>query len=625
MKNHILAAILTIVFGSAHAASTRTIEATNTEGHLSMQNLVSNAGAEVNTKGWTASGGSFARSTTTPDRGDGVFTWDSSGAAQTLMSASVAIPPGMYGRNGVVSCPIKCASGTCTHQLMTYDGTTEVGATTITSSTTIYAPTTVNIGPIPSSGNLRVRLKSVAADEPSIAIGECFLGQADGYNIASVVQPVFIASGYIAGTSGCTPTRSSATPGAFGTDAQCPGPTVELNPGPGTLQTTDADLIKFTVNSLPAGVYRVTMGGITCTKMTSGAAFVMISDGTTNSGTGTCDSQDNGGSGTSVEGWFSYTGQANRSFELYGANTTGNAINVYAGNTSERLTFSITRFPSSAETIYRADQTANSWSGYHDNTCSWARTNTAYGDPTADASCALVERVNKNFGAVSTSGSVLPAITFTPSKIGTYHVCAKPKVENSASGAGVDVRLWDGTTTITESRMVPAANGDVHTMSVCGLYTASSTAAKTLSLQTKATSGSVTIATGSANASALEWEIYPVDGSFPMPNIVNSISSNTSGSERLERATVACVTGTGSITSQSGTWLSGYSYSSTGVCTATMAGFSAAPTCVQADSNDLGARYCSVKATSATALTIHHVTNTGASDGTCSIICMGPR
>src|SRR5690606_33000054 len=161
-----------------NAASTRTIQAKTIDGLYSADNMILNAGAEYKTKGWTASGGTLAASTSSPDKGSYVLTWDSNDADQTLMSASVLIPDGLKGKSGVLSVPIKCASSTCTHVLSVYDGTNEISATTIASDTSKYARTTINFGSFPTSGNLRMRLRSVASDEPSISVGEGILGDA---------------------------------------------------------------------------------------------------------------------------------------------------------------------------------------------------------------------------------------------------------------------------------------------------------------------------------------------------------------------------------------------------------------------------------------------------------------
>jgi hypothetical protein len=102
------------------------------------------------------------------------------------------------------------------------------------------------------------------------------------------------------------------------------------------------------------------------------------------------------------------------------------------------------------------------------------------------------------------------------------------------------------------------------------------------------------------------------------------VTSNSPGPERIERAVVNCVVTTGSITSQSGSWISGYARTGTGVCTANITGFSAAPTCTAADNGSGGVRFCAVL-TTATTIEIDHTTNAAAADGSCAIICMGPR
>lgn len=149
-----------------------------------------------------------------------------------------------------------------------------------------------------------------------------------------------VCSAYIPNTAGCTPNRTNATLGAPGTDAQCPGPTVEATgAGPGACQTTDSDLIAFPVNNLTNGVYRVRM---TFTLWNSGAfdfVSAAINDGTTTAG------QQQGNdleTAYHLSAYFTYThaGLANKTFTLYTAATTGTAgVLIVATNT--RVNFSI--------------------------------------------------------------------------------------------------------------------------------------------------------------------------------------------------------------------------------------------------------------------------------------------
>lgn len=76
-------------------------------------------------------------------------------------------------------------------------------------------------------------------------------------------------------------------------------------------------------------------------------------------------------------------------------------------------------------TILNTNISGSYYSGYHDSTCSFARTNVAFGAFTADASCALVQRQASGIAAAAT-GSVLPSLALTLPATGTYYICAYP-------------------------------------------------------------------------------------------------------------------------------------------------------------------------------------------------------
>src|SRR5690606_3508551 len=196
---------------------------------------------------------------------------------QTLMSQSVAIPAGLYGKNAVISCPIKCATGTCTHQLMAYDGSNEIGATTITSSTTDFARTTVNFGAFPSSGSIRLRLKSVASDEPLISFDECVLMRAEGFNVGSVSQSTHYGSLTIAGAPGCEFAFTGTSYADSGADSDCSDPVASGNIGtsggkvPGGTTTGPVAPGKYLIQ---ASFHRLSSGGVS-------GCYGRITDGTT--------------------------------------------------------------------------------------------------------------------------------------------------------------------------------------------------------------------------------------------------------------------------------------------------------------------------------------------------------
>lgn len=145
-----------------------------------------NPGFERSTTKWTASGGTFTTTTAAANRGEGTASgsWDSSAAAQTLTSTGISVTSGdgASGRDGVVSCSFKAVSGSATHKLQAYSGSSVIAEATITSSTSKFVTSTVNF-PFPASGTVYLRVVSVASNEPELFIDSCYLGLAEGFNV----------------------------------------------------------------------------------------------------------------------------------------------------------------------------------------------------------------------------------------------------------------------------------------------------------------------------------------------------------------------------------------------------------------------------------------------------------
>ena len=91
-------------------------------------NYLSNPGFESGTGGWSASGGTFTRTTLNKQFGSASGSWDSSAASQTLTSSQSILLDnnnGLKGKSGLFSCFIKVPSGTATHTMRLFVGTTE--------------------------------------------------------------------------------------------------------------------------------------------------------------------------------------------------------------------------------------------------------------------------------------------------------------------------------------------------------------------------------------------------------------------------------------------------------------------------------------------------------------------
>lgn len=575
--------------------------------YIRAKNILKNPGFENGKQSWTASGGAFSIASSGSDllTGKVSVTWNATASTQTLTSAAITIPNGLKGVNGLAACKIMVASGTAVHTLEAYDGSSVLGAVTVTSSTT---PTyTYSNFIFPSSGTIRLRLQS-QADEPSITVDDCFLGSASETNISQISQAQFIGSAYFAPTASCTGwTRTNTAIGAYATDAECPAPTVEHNPGPGIIQTTDADLPQITVTNLPPGRYHVVAS--TISRRAGGNTHTLaVYDGTSYSG----HVSGFGSSGESnnyvMNANFVYTTtQSSITFAIHGSSdASSTTIHNDAGNT--RTTFSIYRYQLSTEQVYTPATSAVSWSGYHDNTCSWARTNTAYGDPTADATCVLTEGYNRNFGTVTTAGAALPGVIFTAPRVGRYFACANIKAVVATNNTAGDYALLSGSATIAEGQIIGTTNAAANSaVPLCGIFSSTTYGESiTLKVQSKAASGATTIAgVSTTSRSAIEWSIIGIDQQMPAPILVNSVVSPSSGVLKVMSALIQNANGTSSITRQDGSWISSVTDNTTGDVTVNIrAGTcSTIPSCVCSASIGAEAIYCILDTTTATSTT----------------------
>lgn len=511
--------LLTLTF-LANAASTTTQDAVSTEGFFSSRNLVVDGGFEKgDAVDWTASGGTKAIITSAVSRGSQSATWNSSSAGQTFRSKAVAIPVGMYGKNAVVTCDIGTGgAGTYTHTLGAYDGAANVGpqqTISVDNTGVAYRRNAVNFV-MPSSGNIQLQLTSVAADETTIQLDDCGIILAEGYNISSVAQATFHGSLKYAATTNCIWSSSGSTATAFPADTDCPTASVTGR------VTAPATKIPGFVVSEP-GEYLVVASGayFENTSASNGFTSLKLSDGTISSSVSllplvatTAYSGVSHGLGTYK---FTKTDSSSSTFNFY--QDTANATFTLNNSTTTAydgagLDFQVFRFPTQSETAYRADANASYYSGYHDSTCSWSLTSTSYTGFTADATCALTTRVSNGISATSV-GSVTPALALTLQRTGTYYVCAIAQFKSSGA-ANNGLRLWDGTTVISE--VGNDMTGNYTAGAMCGFYNATSLT-PTLTIQGKSSANNTTISATGAN-SVVEWTIFPINANFPAPLLV---------------------------------------------------------------------------------------------------------
>jgi hypothetical protein len=580
-------------------------------GGFDQTNQLANGDAELGaTTSWTNSGGTFAVTSTASNVFDGTysFSFDASAGSQYAQQ-SIAVPEGLKGRNCLLYVPYK--GGDANLAIKVTDGTNTLGSQTLAAATT-YQVAEVSFT-CPTSGNIVARIESSA--DAAIAYFEAYLGK--NFKLGTV-QNVTAWQSY-------TPTFTG-----FGTVASSSmfwrrvGDTMEIQ-GYFTIGTPTATTANFTLpNSATIG----------STDKIGAANWTPAGRWTNNRSTA---SVYKGGNILMANGYqvlyFGLESEANAVDSLSFRN--GDSFSA-AGNTIMVNARGIPITGWGAETALRLDQTPASWSGYHSSGCQWSTGSTSYVDVTDAAGCSIYELFNRNMGAVSSdgvtattggaSGTLGMKLTWTPRATGRYEVCANGNHAVSSAGGGNLQMLDDGSQINELSHEIPAGLvNNFQPWSLCGIANASSTSsAKTVKIQMKNPSGAgnyvVNIGTGK-----IFWTIKHLDAPSAMPVIVGTVATNSSGQIRTE---YAHITDPGTITQQSGTWISSVSRPSTGNFTVNLVAgmFSSAPVCTCSGYNNFVA--CMFSGTSTSAVNVVTRDLTGANalyNGNFYLSCQGAK
>jgi hypothetical protein len=592
----------------------------------SSRNYVLNQSALINTAGSSSSGATLVRDTTTANI-DGIASWGCDGAAQNNYCEWTV---------GTVYAPD--TSGNCQfsgsyfgdarlYDFQVLDGSANVLASTAVgsgsglSNVTAYTPFTINY-PCGASGARKVRLTQTQSGNGALVnVGRLYYGAAT--NIGSVAQAQMVGVSYFANTASCTWSRTNTALGAFGTTSDCPGPTIEQS-YIGSWQTTDADLPRQTINNLPPGIYEVTVTGIGNVTGGTGTTAFAVSDGTSTRGQniGAAASADVGGT-IAVTAVFSYADAGTRTFELFGA-ASANTVQTLSNTASlPRLQFAIKRFPSASEIYVRPDQTGiTPWVAYTPTF--------GAGFGTVTSPSFFSRRVGDSLEIVGkwTNGTVASsAATIT---VGFGGANANVTIDTSkvppAGILGTAQTSLASTTYFNVFPIAPAADGTSFAFSVQNSTNAYGAGPR---------NGDVFSASSSTNSVHLMVPIVGWSYTQPAPLLVGSVTSNSSGLERIERATITPTDGsTCTITSQSGSWISSTTPTAAGDCTLNVVSglWSSSPACTLTvtvnDPATIGVAKFLTKST--TAMRFQTVYQNGSTTtqtflGPTDIICMGPR
>jgi hypothetical protein len=627
-------------------------------------NLLANPGFEHSTfsTGWTASGGTSAVGTGS-DVGTGVksYSWDASATSQTLTSAAVTIPAGLYLTNGEVSCIFKTTA--TDYLLQAHDGTNLLAERTIPASAN-FARVTLNF-PMPSSGTIALRVAS-ASNAAAIILDDCYLGPAR--NIGTVAQATFVGTVRV---DGANLNNTSVSGGNnFGTINNAAAGTVSYTvSGPLTAPTTNR--AGFTYVNMPPGRYVISVvGAMGKTFSAGGYCQYRLTDGTN---TTEIVSAANGGSAvTQIPSWqaeLTYTTSATREINIQVAQDVAGDCYAPAAATLGPITIYVTRFPTREEQVLRPDQVAwrvdanigspgsnnvnlglsdvTSYTGMTNGTLALTN-NTGAGVISAQIPCS---GTNPPTGTTCAAGDESVGVSFDLPSAGEVVACVSFShfIQTGASGSLVTtfqiVETPNNAQNILQEgkSRISDINGNQNTtiglpFRVCGNFSFTSAGQKTLRLMYEqdvtATVINNLVLTDQETIYGqrdIKWEVYPLNTYQPAPLLIGSVISGSSGIERVERAFTLsnCTSSPCTLTSQSG-GVSSVTRSGTGAYNINFSPpFSAQPTCT-ANCTVVGTIEAFADVIISGTGSVSNVTcrrrdNGAVADAAFSVICMGPR
>ena len=573
--------------------------------------IIQNSGFENGRAGYTSSGGTFSVVNSGGNllNGLGSVTWDSSAASQTLTSPQVAVPQGLRGKNGQLFCSIKPAATPATHVLELWDGTTgSAGQTIVVSDINTATQTSINFV-FPTSGNIGWRLRSVAANEPLIAVDDCYLGPAT--NIANVAQSTLIASAFKAGTTNCSWTLTSTTFTDFGTDADCPAITIDQASGIGSVVTTDDDLPQIVINSLPPGTYKVTATFIGASLVATNQYF-RISDGTTGRGEQDFTIGASAAANYALSATFTYATAGNRTFKVQARQDSG-ATFLGNDNANRRLQFIVERIPSVGETVANLNTGNYDWTAFTPTTQGFGTTTSNECFHARDGGDMLI-RCKLTTGTVTATEARLTLPNGLTSKsssfIPTIQLAGQwARGAASASNYG-SILIEPGVTYVTFGAVYAAAANPFTKLNGSGV------------------SASTELLNIVARVPIAEWT-----SAQSVPVLVGGVSTSYNGPVRVESAcfgTTNCNTvcsASPCFVSQDGNWISSITRASAGTYTVNFVSgtWASEPRCVLQNRQG-NRRYYGINTHSTTSIGIAVDDSAGTpADSAFTLTCMGPR
>lgn len=578
------------------------ITAESVDGIHSQWNLLPNPQFDKNVAKWGASTGTLASTSTAAQVRTGPKAMKDSFTTsdQITMTQSINVPNGLMGLNGEGFCWMKASTTGITATASYTDGTTVIAGKTMTLFTDRFVKVQVNF-PFGLSGTAEVYFDLASGGAVDVYIDDCYMGEATNLSQANnntdwkAYTPTLTNAG---NASAYFSWRRS------GQDMLVKGTIVvgSTIPSGGSLRYALPSGYTASFADLPKG-------------LTNADAYQAVGKGAVYS------------SASVKKTDFTVTRLSNSTTTFYGAigdgttyssvldiGPTAGPFNFVAGDVLV-VEFKVPIVGWETETAVRSEDSGlTDWVTY-DPTLTWVA-----GISTKSARWKRVGDSMMIYASLTLSGA--PTATALEISIPSSYTIDTAKLPNTSS-------MVLGSSTILDSGT---------TRYSCTVRYATTTAARVVCGSTNDVTDTSPI-TFAVNDVVSVFFTVPITGwdyTVPAPVLVGSVTSNSVGAERIERAILVC-SGSSSITSQSGAWISSIGNIATGKCAVTITSgiFSATPTCYinkKSDPNSAALHAPYANASSSTNVNIGLVyilsgsatVNYGTSD-TFDLICMGPR
>lgn len=498
-----------------------------------------------------------------------------------------------------------------------------VASVALTTATNGTATVNFPCGDLSNAPSLRIA-QTAGSTSQAINWANAYLGAAR--NIGTVAQAQLMGTLKVTGCSGNWDT-TSASYASGTTRTGCTYTATGQASSPSTM------IAAFKFASLPPGEYMIQYEGAVGLSTGSGQqAYFKFTDGTNDAREESAIENSTSLRVTGINQSISYsTAQSNVQFEIK-MKVSGGSTAFVTGTSTYPGVFKLWRFPSSSEIAVRPNQAGASYSGTMVGAGGgWSTTSTSYADPSvATTSNTLTQIVANNLSCVAES-TKLPGITCTFTAAGNYLVMASPSIKNASTSSAL-ARLVNGSTIIDGGVISSGAStAGSEPTKLAGIVNVAAAGSQTFKIQLMTSNASNATSINQQTESPITWTVVQVDYGMQTPILVGSVTSNSTGAERIERAYITNNGTTCSVSSQSGSWISSVSRSTGGTCSIVIATgmFSSAPVCnaTAIDTGgpaDVNAGLTAAPTTTSVIVETRNLASS-ATDKDFQIICMGPR